>query len=166
MEITTGLEMKEKNSSDEKSTEESPILVLRKKLGAIKKHWRERIIEHSNRFNDISNMPVIFQEIYNDKQQIIENKAILQERVAGMLKKVKLQEKELYLHYLQNSDIKIKSHQAIIKMIDADLAEYQEKIDIITHHIDFLIETNFNIQNILYGIKARTDLEEYNDYQK
>jgi hypothetical protein len=143
---------KEGVSIDKQNTE------LRKQLEESEKYWNSSIEILAKRLTK----PV--QESVQLQAEAISMRQILTEQIKNMSyqtykfkQKVKQFEKERLEFYLFGYQIKTNSGEKV-KLIEADIASYQYRLDIFDIHVNFLRETQKDIDNINFAIKNKITL--------
>lgn len=131
---------------------------LRKQLEESEKYWNTSIENLSKKLIK----PV--QESVQTQAEAISMRQILTEQIKNMSyqsykfkQKVKQFEKERLEFYLFGYQIKTNSGEKV-KLIEADIAAYQYRMDIFDIHVNFLRETQKDIDNINFAIKNKITL--------
>ena len=131
---------------------------LRKQLEESEKYWNTSIETLSKKLIK----PV--QESVQTQAEAISMRQILTEQIKNMSyqsykfkQKMKQFEKEKLEFYLFGYQIKTTSGEKV-KLIEADIAAYQYRMDIFDIHVNFLRETQKDIDNINFAIKNKITL--------
>ena len=131
---------------------------LRKQLEETENFWNETIENLSKKLNK----PL--KEAIDLQAEAISIRQILTEQIKSMSyntykfkQKVKVFEKERLEYYILQYPGKTNFGEKS-KMVEADLAAYQYRIDIFDIHINFLRETQKDVDNVGYFIKNKVQL--------
>lgn len=131
---------------------------LRKKLEEQERYWNSSVETLSKKLMK----PV--QESIQLQAEAISIRQILTEQIKSMSyqiykfkQKVKEFEKERLEYYLFEYKIKTNIGEKV-KLLEGDLASYQYRLDIYDIHINFLRETQKNIDNINFAVKNKITL--------
>ena len=120
--------------------------------GLIINKLNERIkLDH---LKDITNVQA---EAISYRQEIIEEVRTYSIKIYKLLQKVKTLNKSRFEFYATSYQVKTNGTEKV-KLIDADLSEYQCFIDELDEHVTFLRETSKNLDNLNYAVKNRIEI--------
>jgi hypothetical protein len=74
-------------------------------------------------------------------------------------KTLREKKKRAYVKTRTGEDLQVKYNSEINIFIESELKNELEKIELITMHIDYLEQTVKTIDQMIYGIKSRIDIE-------
>jgi uncharacterized protein YoxC len=149
------------NLKDSQFTEQQEAqMTLSERLLMEQKTWRIKITDITEHMKKIQTLVDAQMEMYNSRQMLLEQKHYYMSLMAKVDKKYKASRKNRLDHYYKNSDIKYNKIE-IEMLINADTADDKDMIIALEDHIDYLEETVKTIDNQIYGIRHRIDLEAY-----
>jgi len=138
---------------------------LKKQLIETENYWNQTIEETSKKLL----RPV--QEVIQLQAEVISLRQILSEEIKSISYQIyksrqmmKEYEKERLEFYLTGYQVKTSGGEKT-KMIEADLSLYQYRVDIFDVHVNFLRETQKNIDYMNYGIKNKITLLELTEME-
>ena len=122
--------------------------------------WGNKIKELNEKFKTISTLSDLTTEIYTTRQDLQEYHKSMLMKCASLNREYKKKYAELYNSYKTTSQIKYTSDQAINAQIAAQLADFNYTMDLMNHHTNYIDETIKTVDNLIYGIKNRIDIEQ------
>jgi hypothetical protein len=138
---------------------------IKKQLIETENYWNKTIDETSKKLL----RPV--QEVIQLQAEVISLRQILSEEIKSISYQIyksrqmmKEYEKERLEFYLTGYQVKTSGGEKT-KMIEADLSLYQYRVDIFDVHVNFLRETQKNIDYMNYGIKNKITLLELTEIE-
>jgi len=138
---------------------------IKKQLIETENYWNQTIEETSKKLL----RPV--QEVIQLQAEVISLRQILSEEIKSISYQIyksrqmmKEYEKERLEFYLTGYQVKTSGGEKT-KMIEADLSLYQYRVDIFDVHVNFLRETQKNIDYMNYGIKNKITLLELTEME-
>ena len=155
--------MEEQNNSKEKIQFQNEE--LKKQLIETEKYWNKTI--------DIVSQKLLkpVQEVIQLQAEVLSLRQILSEEIKDISyqiykfkQKMKEYEKERLEYYLLGYQVKTSGGEKA-KLIESDLALYQYRLDLFDVHVNFLRETQKNIDYVNYGIKNKITLLELTDME-
>jgi hypothetical protein len=141
-------------------TQESPKKRFSEEFEEERSHWKDRVLDMASRVNKLDEMAGLQVDLYSSRQIIIERISKLYQYLAAYGSAYKSRKKDLFIKYTVDSDIKLGQGEKII-MVEGDLAELQERINLIEHHIDYYKETIRNLDSMLYGVRNKLQIEQF-----
>ena len=154
-ETPVAVEKTEKKVSVEK--EEKPDLRTEFEKDRIK--WKDTILSMANKFKDMGKMTELQVELYSNRQVVLEQSHYLQSLLAKITKTYRKSLGSKTVDFM-NGDRKLKMGETNI-LVEAAVAEVKEQIDLIESQIEYMQETKKNIDNMVFGLGHRIQLEEY-----
>ena len=139
---------KEKDSREE----------LLKKVAESTKKWTAIVDNLSFRIKgDIKDVVEVQAEAISYRQHVVEEIKTYSVKIYRLVQKMKVLTKTRFEYYATGYQVKTSAAEKI-KLIDADLSHYQQFINDLDEHVNFLRETSKNLDNINYGIKNAIEL--------
>lgn len=123
-------------------------------------YWSGKIKELNEKFKSIPSLSQLTTEIYTTRQDLQEYHKSMLMKCASLNREYKKKYAELYNSYKTTSQIKYTSDQAINAQIAAQLADFNYTMELMNHHTNYIDETIKTIDNLIYGIKNRIDIEQ------
>lgn len=121
--------------------------------------WGKKIKQLSDRIKDIQHIPELQVDLYNSRQEAIENYYNYQLSVVKMEKKYNKDRRKYTKEYTEK-DIKYNLKE-LNNIIDGYVAETKAIIDMVKSQSSFFYETAKTIDSIIYGIKHRIEVENF-----
>lgn len=122
--------------------------------------WGDKIKKLNEKFKTIPSLSELTTEIYTTRQDLQEYHKSMLMKCASLNREYKKKYAELYNSYKTTSQIKYNSDQAINAQIAAQLADFNYTMELMNHHTNYIDETIKTIDNLIYGIKNRIDIEQ------
>lgn len=133
---------------------------FKNKFSEERSKWTKKIKSMGSKLSRLEKMIELQTEVYSERQVIVEYNHELLATLSSLNSILKKKKKEKFINYSTNYDIMLKSPEKTI-MIEGDLSNLMERIDILENQIKFYDKTLKSIDNIVYGIKNRIELEEF-----
>lgn len=121
--------------------------------------WKDKILSMANKFKDMGKMTELQVELYSQRQIVLEQSHYLQSILAKIMKSYK-KNFGARTHDYMTGDRKLKMGETSI-LVEASVSEIKEQIDLIESQIEYMNETKKNIDNMVFGLGHRIQLEEY-----
>jgi len=121
--------------------------------------WMEKLKDTSARFRKIEDMAEVQVILYSDRQIALEYMFKLMS-IHTKLKKVMLEAWKKAYDNLENADIRYNDKERM-KMADNAISAVKYKTDTVSNHIEYFRETIKTIDNMIFGVKHRIDIENY-----
>jgi len=122
--------------------------------------WTEKVRTIASKFRSIDNMVEVQVELYSERQvatDYIHELTVL----FSKLKKLYLTEwKKAYDALSMNEDLRYNEREKT-KFSDEKAAGSKLKMEILQNHIDYFRETVKTIDNMIFGVKHRLDIEDF-----
>lgn len=122
--------------------------------------WTEKVRTIASKFRSIDNMVEVQVELYSERQvatDYIHELTVL----FSKLKKLYLSEwKKAYDALSMNEDLRYNEREKN-KFADEKAAGSKLKMEILQNHIDYFRETVKTIDNMIFGVKHRLDIEDF-----
>jgi hypothetical protein len=152
-------EKKEVKEIEKQNTE------LRKQLEESEKYWNESIeVLIKKLLKPVQETVQLQAEVISMRQILTEQIKNVSYQIWKFKQKVKIFEKERLEYYLMGYQAKTNSGEKA-KLIESDLSLYQYRLDIFDVHVNFLRETQKNVDNINFAIKNKITLFELTEME-
>lgn len=122
--------------------------------------WGGRINSMSSRMRDIGKCVDVQMDLYDYRHEVVDRKHKLLRDLAKFNKKYKEDRAKKLGHYATNFDRKLTAGERE-KMVDSDTAKLKYIIDLLENHVNQMDQTFRLIENMIFGLKHRIDLEDY-----
>lgn len=106
---------------------------------------------------DIKDVIDIQSEAISHRQTVIEEVKSYSVKIYKLVQKMKVLTKARFEFYSNKYEIKTSGGEKV-KLIDADLSEYQLFINELDEHVNFLRDTSKNLDQINYTVKNKIEL--------
>lgn len=133
--------------------------VLVKKMLDSSKYWIAIVADLSRRIkeDDIKKIIDIQAEAISHRQVVIDEVRVYSVKIHKLVQKIKVLTKQRFEFYATSYQVKTTGTEKL-KLIEADLSEYQSFINELDEHVNFLRDTSKNLESINYSVKARIEL--------
>lgn len=121
--------------------------------------WRERIGEMASRLREIHNLAELQVDLYTSRQEAVEYQYNITMSIAKLESKLQKAKKKLIEHY-NNQDIRY-GKADLNQIIDGACADQNHHVNIMKSHSGYMYETIRSIDNMIFGIKHRIELENF-----
>lgn len=121
--------------------------------------WKDIILAMANKIKDMGKMTELQVELYSNRQIVLEHSHYLQSLLAKVTKVLRKSLGSKTTDYM-NGDRKLKMGETSI-LVEASVADLKEQVDLIESQIEYMQETKKNIDNMVFGLGHRIQLEEY-----
>ena len=131
---------------------------LSKKMIESTKQWKAIVDSLTLRLKgDIRDVTDIQAESISHRQTVIEEVKIYSVKIYKLVQKLKVLTKQRFEFYATSYQVKTSGTEKL-KLIDADLSEYQLFINELDEHVNFLRDTSKNLDQINYNVKNKIEL--------
>lgn len=146
--------------SQEQQTDFTKLLKeLESTLKSSRDNWNNIISSLTEKLkNETKDMILLQAETINYRQMLAEEVSIYAYKILKDMTKIKKMKKDLFEYYSTKYQIKISSNTKKDELIEADMAVYQEKVNYLEAHINFLKDTIKNADNINYAVKNKINI--------
>jgi hypothetical protein len=132
---------------------------LRTEFEKDRNKWKDTILNMANKFKSMGQMTELQVELYSNRQIVLEHSHYLQSLLAKINKTYKKAFGAKTVEFM-NGDRKLKMGETNL-LVEASVAEQKEQIDLVESQIEYMQETKKNIDNMVFGLGHRIQLEEY-----
>jgi len=131
---------------------------ISKKMIESTKQWKAIINALTSRLRgDIKDVIDIQAEAISYRQTVIEEVKIYSVKIYKSVQKLKVLTKQRFEFYATSYQVKTSGTEKL-KLIEADLSEYQLFINELDEHVNFLRDTSKNLDQINYTVKNKIEL--------
>jgi len=150
--------MENKDNKEAKENIKNQSEELRQQLLETENYWNETIEEISKKLiKPVQEMIQVQAEVISLRQILTEEIKSISYRIYKFKQKMKEFEKERLEFYLLGYAVKTSGGEKS-KLIESDLSLYQYRLDMFDVHVDFLRETQRNIDNVNFAVKNKITL--------
>jgi hypothetical protein len=121
--------------------------------------WKDTILSMANKFKTMNVLTELQVELYSNRQIVLESSHYLQSLLAKVTKTYRKSLGSKTVDFM-NGDRKLKMGETNI-LVESAVADLKEQIDLFESQIEYLQETKKNIDNMVFGLGHRIQLEEY-----
>ena len=122
--------------------------------------WSEKIAHIGNKINNIMEIPELMTTLYTDRQRAIEYYHYLISLLIGVNKTYRKAYADRHDFYTLKSQIRYPNETTKHNRILVDLAELVEKRETLENHSKFILQTSTTVDNIIYAIPRRIEIEQ------
>jgi hypothetical protein len=122
------------------------------------KQWRAIVNNLTSRLQgDLKDVIDIQAEAISHRQTVIEEIKIYSVKIYKLVQKMKVLTKARFEFYATSYQVKTSGTEKL-KLIEADLSEYQLFINELDEYVNFLRDTSKNLESINYSVKNKIEL--------
>lgn len=125
-----------------------------------RQEWTSNIRGIAARFKHIDNMVDVQVDLYSTRQQAVDYMQQLSVLQSRLKKNYETEWKKAYDDLALNQDLRYNERERA-KFANERTSNSKLKIDILQIHIDFFRETIKSLDNMIFGVKHRLDIEAY-----
>lgn len=121
--------------------------------------WSEKVAGMSSQMKSVLKVSELMTEVYTERQRCVEYYHYLISILQKINKEYRRQYAERFDFWSWKSNIRYPNNNALNNKIQVELADLIEKREAIENHAKFMGETKSTLDNIIYAIPKRIDLE-------
>jgi glycogen debranching enzyme len=148
--------MQQENSSRDLDTE---LEKIKERFIEERSIWKDKIVEMAKRIKSMSELPELQVDLYTYRQEAIEYYYNLNLASIKLEKKYSKLKGKLVEEF-NNKDVRY-AKSDMSTLVEGASADHKHHIDIIKSHSSYFYETVKTIDNMIYGIKHRIDMENF-----
>lgn len=133
---------------------------LEARLSTERAQWKTIVLDMAKKINKIEKIAELQVELYSNRQIALEHNHFLMSLLGKLNKEYRRKLGKKWEEYMHNHDRKMKMGETNVQ-VDAALASEKEKVEMLNNQIEYFKETIRNIDNIIYGLKFRLNIEDY-----
>ena len=132
---------------------------LEEKFSKERLEWSEKIAQMSNQMKSVMKVAELMTDIYTQRQRCIEYYHYLISILIKINKEYKKQYDERWIHWTHKANIRYPNETQKGNKIQTELADILEKRELLENHSKFIENTRNTLDNIIYAIPKRIDIE-------
>jgi hypothetical protein len=121
--------------------------------------WSEKLGDMSLQMKSVLKVSELMTEVYTERQRCVEYHHYLISILIKVNKEYRRQFSERHDFWSYKSNIRYPNETSKNNKIQVELADILEKREMIDNHAKFILETKNTIDNIVYAIPKRIDIE-------
>lgn len=133
---------------------------LEDRLNNERLEWNKKIEDMSSKMKKIFEIPELMTNLYTERQRALEYYHYLISLMIGLNKDYNKIYNEKWEYYTSKSHIRYPNESTKHNRILVDLSEQVEKRSMIDNHSKFILRTVETIDNIIYAVPRRIELEQ------
>lgn len=133
---------------------------LEERFARERKEWNGKVVEISKNLKNVFEIPELMTTLYTERQRALEYYHYLISLLIGMNKKYNAAYSEKFDYYTNKAQIRYPNESTKHTRILTDLADMVEKRAIVDNHSKFILSTISTIDNIIYAIPKRVEIEQ------
>jgi len=132
---------------------------LQKKMLESSKQWIAIVNKLTGRLihDNLMNIADIQAEAISQRQMVVEEIKNYSVKIHKLVQKMKVLTKDKFEFYATSYQVKTSGTEKL-RLIEADLSDYQCFINELDEHVNFLRDTSKNLESINYSVKAKIEL--------
>ena len=142
---------------EEKEEKKQDELALRFKLE--REEWTGKVKEMSGRLKNVMEVYLLQVDVYTERQRAVEYYHYILSLLSKMGIEYNKQYTAKYDYYLTQSNVRYPNETSRTNKVMSELSELVYKREQLQIHAKFILATIGTIDNIIYGIKYRIDLQ-------
>ncbi|NMC57803.1 MAG: hypothetical protein GYA51_00185 [Candidatus Methanofastidiosa archaeon] len=148
------------NDSNETKEPDKPKETLEARFARERIEYSGRIKEMSDRMKDIFKVSELMVDIYTERQRAVEYYHYLISIFKKVSRAYTKEWSEKYQHYSFKSQVRFPNERTKELQILSEMSDIVEKREEIENHAKFISQTIGTIDNIIYGIKYKVEIEQ------
>jgi len=145
---------------NENKVKEEEQVSLEDKFAKERLEWSGKISEMSKKLKDIMKLADLQVDVYTERQRAVEYYHYLISILKGLGRSYAKQYSQRYDFHSYQSDKRFANEKSKELQILADISEIVRKREVVENHCKFVDNTIKTIDNLIYGIKYRVDIEQ------
>lgn len=133
---------------------------LEERFANERKQWDKKVEEISHKMHNVFEIPILMTTLYTERQIAVEYYHYLISLIIGINKRYNVMYAERYDHYTFKSQVRYPTESAKHNRILVDIQDIVEKREIINNHAKFIDKTIGTIDNIIFAIPKRVEIEQ------
>lgn len=125
-----------------------------------RKEWTDKVKGISVRFRSVDDLVDVQVDLYSQRQVAVDYQHQLQVLHSKLKKKLATEFKVAYDKLKKSEDFRY-SEREMAKFAEEMSGETRNKVEILQTHIDFFRETIRTIDNMIFGVKHRLEIEDF-----
>ena len=146
--------VKESQEQEEKKQDSLEIRFKEERI-----EWTNKIKEMSAKLKNVLEISLLQVDVYTERQRCVDYYHYIVSLLIKINKEYRKQYAIKYDHYTNQSQIRYPNESTKVNKILSELSDLVNKKEALENHSKFISSTISTIDNIIYGIKSRIDLE-------
>ncbi len=121
--------------------------------------WSTKVKSLASRLKDVYDIPSLQVDLYSDRQIAVEQYHYLYSLLIGVNKSYNRKYTERFKYYTDSIQFRVNKEQ-ITNLINNDLETLVLHREKLQNHYKYMLNTISTIDNIIYGIKSRVEIEQ------
>jgi len=122
--------------------------------------WSNKIAELSGKMKKIFDIPILMTDIYTERQRCVEYYHYLITLLIQINREYKKQYSERHDYWTHKSQLRYPNESSKNMKISHELADIVTKRETLDNHAKFILSTISTIDNIIYAIPKRVEVEQ------
>lgn len=152
-------EFVERADQQEELTAKERNVKLHEKFQQQRNNWSGKVREMSRKLRRVGELAELMETIYTDRQEATEYKHYLSVLLIKINKKYRGEFAAKYKHYSWGSQYRFPNEKTKQNQILSEMENLYEMKEAISNHVKFMENTVQTIDNVIFGIKYRLDVE-------
>lgn len=125
-----------------------------------REEWSEKVSQISRKMKQVFDIPELMTTLYTERQRAAEYYHYLISLMIGMNKKYNAAYAERYDYYTTKAQVRYPNESTKHNRILVDLQDMVEKREIVNNHAKFIDRTIGTLDNIIFAIPKRVEIEQ------
>jgi hypothetical protein len=139
---------------------EKPKETLEEQFLREREEWTSKIKTMSAKIKNVHDMPILMTELYSERQICLDYYHYLISIMATLNKKYRADYSARYDYWSFQSQIRYPNDSAKNYKILSELSDIVSKREAVENHSKFIADTKSTIDNLIYGVKYRVEIEQ------
>lgn len=149
-----------KKNEEAKQENGQPEKTLEQRFAEERSLWTNKIQTMSSKMQNVFKVSELLTDIYTERQIAVEYYHLLLTALSKVTKIYRKQWSEKYDHYSYHSQKRFPNERTKELQILSDIGDIVEKRELIDGHLKFINNTINTIDNLIYGIKYKVEIEQ------
>jgi hypothetical protein len=142
------------------TSEEKPKESIDEQFERERKEWGEKIANMNKLMKGIGPVSELMLEVYTERQICLDYHHYLISKLISINRKYRLKYDERWNYWSFISQIKYPNNAALGNKIQSELGDIVEIRELLDNHIKFMEKTTGTIDNLIYAIPKRIEIEQ------
>lgn len=162
--ILEGLERREQNpeQTDQANVNVEEAATLEDALLQLRGKWSKRVKALTRKLGDFEELIDLQYAVYNLRQDAVDYYYYMLGIYQKQYKEYSRQYKDMFVAYKTQNSVRYSSESVISNLVEGELSQEKYTIKLLDNQVGFMRETVKTIDNIIFGIKNRIDIQKMN----
>ena len=133
---------------------------LEEKFAQERQEWNEKIDNLGKRLRKVFEIPELMTELYTERQRAVEYYHYLGSLMIKISKQWRSSYNERWDYYTNKTQVRYPNESVKNNRILVDLADFAERKEMIENHMKFIDKSIGTIDNIIYAVPKRVEIEQ------